>query len=41
VSNALGAPERKQGRMAASTEAGLGVTPRWEVLGAPVLAVNG
>ena len=41
VSNALGAPERKQGRMAASKQAGLGVTPRWEVLGAPVLAVNG
>jgi L-alanine-DL-glutamate epimerase-like enolase superfamily enzyme len=40
VSNAEGAPRRVQGRMAAPTTPGLGVTPRWEVLGAPVLEVN-
>jgi len=33
---AEGAPQRVNGRMAASTEPGLGVTPRMEVLGDPV-----
>ncbi|MEZ6116707.1 MAG: cis-3-hydroxy-L-proline dehydratase [Pirellulaceae bacterium] len=33
VSNATGAPQRQDGRMAASTEPGLGITPRWDVLG--------
>jgi L-alanine-DL-glutamate epimerase-like enolase superfamily enzyme len=33
---AEGAPKRKNGRMAASRAPGLGVTPRWEVLGDPV-----
>jgi len=33
VSNAAGAPRREQGRLAASTTPGLGVTPRWEVVG--------
>jgi L-alanine-DL-glutamate epimerase-like enolase superfamily enzyme len=31
-----GAPQREQGRMAASLAPGLGVTPRWDVLGDPV-----
>ncbi|MDG1896426.1 MAG: mandelate racemase/muconate lactonizing enzyme family protein [Fuerstiella sp.] len=35
VSNADGAPQRKNGRMAASTEAGLGVRPRFDLLGDP------
>ena len=39
VSNAAGAPQRQDGRMAASTLPGLGVEPRWEVLGKPVLSV--
>ena len=39
VSNADGAPQRKRGRMAAPTGAGLGVTPRMDVLGEPVLVV--
>lgn len=39
VSIADGAPHRVNGRMAASTQPGLGVTPRVEVLGKPVLEV--
>lgn len=39
VSNAEGAPRRVNGRMAASTSPGLGVTPRWDVLGAPLVEV--
>jgi cis-L-3-hydroxyproline dehydratase len=39
VSNADGAPRRINGRMAAPTTPGLGVTPRWDVLGAPVLEI--
>jgi hypothetical protein len=39
VSNAAGAPQRVNGRMAASTAPGLGVIPRAEVLGEPVLVV--
>jgi L-alanine-DL-glutamate epimerase-like enolase superfamily enzyme len=35
VSNADGAPQRKNGRMAASTEPGLGVQPRFDLLGDP------
>jgi L-alanine-DL-glutamate epimerase-like enolase superfamily enzyme len=41
VSTAEGAPRRRQGRMAASTEPGLGVRPRMKVLGTPVLEVGG
>ncbi len=33
---ATGAPQRKQGRLAASTQPGLGIEPRLEVLGTPV-----
>jgi len=36
VSNAEGAPQRENGRMAAGTAPGLGVTPRWDALGPPV-----
>ncbi|SPE43356.1 Mandelate racemase/muconate lactonizing protein [Candidatus Sulfopaludibacter sp. SbA3] len=39
VSNAAGAPPRHAGRLAASTEPGLGIIPRWEILGEPVLHV--
>lgn len=40
VSTAEGAPQRVNGRMAASVEPGLGVTPREEVLGDPVLDLS-
>jgi L-alanine-DL-glutamate epimerase-like enolase superfamily enzyme len=40
VSLAEGAPQRKQGRMAASTAPGLGIMPRAEVLGKPVVVVE-
>jgi cis-L-3-hydroxyproline dehydratase len=39
VSNAEGAPQRTNGRLAASTAPGLGVTPRWDVLGPAVVEV--
>ena len=40
VSTAEGAPQRKGGRMAASTRPGLGVEPRMDVLGKPVVVVE-
>jgi L-alanine-DL-glutamate epimerase-like enolase superfamily enzyme len=40
VSIAEGAPQRVQGRMAASTRPGLGITPRLDVLGKPVLELS-
>ena len=40
VSIAEGAPQRKHGRLAASTAPGLGVEPRLEVLGKPVVVVE-
>ncbi|MCI0464608.1 MAG: mandelate racemase/muconate lactonizing enzyme family protein [Gemmataceae bacterium] len=40
VSLAAGAPRRAGGRMAAPTAPGLGVTPRPEVLGKPVLVIE-
>jgi L-alanine-DL-glutamate epimerase-like enolase superfamily enzyme len=40
VSLAEGAPVRTRGHMAASTEPGLGITPRMEVLGEPVMMVG-
>lgn len=40
VSTAKNAPQRKNGRMAAPTAPGLGVEPRMEVLGKPVLVVK-
>ena len=39
VSTAAGAPQRRQGFMAASSESGLGITPRMEVLGKRVVEV--
>jgi L-alanine-DL-glutamate epimerase-like enolase superfamily enzyme len=39
VSTAEGAPRRVQGRMAASTAPGLGIAPRMDVLGRPVVVV--
>ena len=39
VKIAEGAPERKNGRLAASESPGLGVEPSWEVLGEPVLSI--
>jgi L-alanine-DL-glutamate epimerase-like enolase superfamily enzyme len=40
VSIADGAPQRVHGRMSASTEPGLGVSPKMDVLGAPVLEIS-
>src|SRR6185436_6023942 len=40
VSIAEGAPQRKNGRMAASTAPGLGITPRMDVLGKPVVVIE-
>jgi len=40
VSTADGAPRRVNGRMAASTRPGLGITPKMEVLGKPVLTIE-
>jgi L-alanine-DL-glutamate epimerase-like enolase superfamily enzyme len=40
VSIAEGAPQREQGRMAASTAPGLGVKPRFDVLREPVVVVS-
>jgi L-alanine-DL-glutamate epimerase-like enolase superfamily enzyme len=40
VSIADGAPRRVNGRLAASTAPGLGVTPRFDVLGKPVVEVS-
>lgn len=37
---ATGGPSRKEGRMAASTAPGLGIDPRMDVLGQPVVAVG-
>jgi L-alanine-DL-glutamate epimerase-like enolase superfamily enzyme len=40
VSAAQGAPQRVNGRMAASTAPGLGISPRMDVLGPPVVTVS-
>jgi L-alanine-DL-glutamate epimerase-like enolase superfamily enzyme len=40
VSIAEGAPRRVTGRMAASTQTGLGITPRMDVLGKPLLDIS-
>jgi hypothetical protein len=40
VSIASGAPQRVNGRMAASVAPGLGITPRMDVLGDAVFAVG-
>ncbi len=41
VSTATGAPQRAQGRLAASTAPGLGIEPRPDVLGSPVMEFGG
>lgn len=40
VSNAAGAPQRSNGRMSASTKPGLGIEPKMNVLGRPVLEIR-
>lgn len=40
VSTAAGAPQRMQGRLAASNAPGLGITPRWDVVGKPVVEIT-
>ena len=40
VSTAEGAPQRDHGRMAASTASGLGISPKWDVLGDAVVDVS-
>jgi hypothetical protein len=40
VSTAAGAPQRVHGRMAASKSPGLGIAPKMDVLGKPVLVVE-
>ncbi len=40
VSTAKGAPQRHNGRMAASTESGLGIAPKMDVLGVPVVDIK-
>ncbi|HKM76651.1 MAG TPA: mandelate racemase, partial [Candidatus Bathyarchaeia archaeon] len=40
VSTADGAPRRVNGRMATSTRSGLGVKPKMEILGEPVLIIE-
>jgi len=40
VSTADGAPQRVNGRMAASKEPGLGIRPKMDVLGAPVVEIR-
>lgn len=40
VSIAEGTPQRNQGRMAASTRPGLGITPKRDILGKAVLVVG-
>jgi cis-L-3-hydroxyproline dehydratase len=39
VNIAAGAPQRKDGRLAASGAPGLGIEPRWDVLGDPVISI--
>ena len=39
VSTATGAPQRVNGRMAASTQPGLGIRPKMDVLGPPVVTI--
>jgi L-alanine-DL-glutamate epimerase-like enolase superfamily enzyme len=40
VSTAEGAPQRRDGRMSAPTGPGLGIEPRLEVLGDPVIDID-
>jgi L-alanine-DL-glutamate epimerase-like enolase superfamily enzyme len=40
VSTAVGAPQRQHGRMSASTDPGLGIKPKMDVLGEPLVTVE-
>jgi L-alanine-DL-glutamate epimerase-like enolase superfamily enzyme len=40
VSTAAGAPRREHGRMRASDSPGLGIVPRWDVLGPPLVDIH-
>lgn len=40
VSIAIGAPQRDHGRLAAGLTPGLGIEPRWDVVGKPVLSIG-
>ena len=40
VSIAEGAPQRQNGRMATGKAPGLGITPRWDVLGKPLFSIG-
>jgi L-alanine-DL-glutamate epimerase-like enolase superfamily enzyme len=40
VSTAAGAPQRKDGRMAAPSGPGMGIKPMMDVLGAPVVQIE-
>ncbi len=40
VSTAEGAPQRREGRMSASLAPGLGIEPKWGLLGKPELVVE-
>ena len=40
VTTADGAPQRSNGRMSASDQPGLGIAPKMDVLGKPVLEIN-
>ena len=40
VSTAEGAPRRRRGKMAASSQPGLGIRPRARLLGAPLVSVG-
>ncbi|HBO52193.1 MAG TPA: mandelate racemase, partial [Planctomycetes bacterium] len=40
VSTADGAPQRQDGRLAASTAPGLGIEPKFDVLGDPVFEIS-
>ena len=40
VTTANGAPQRENGRMRASSEPGLGIVPRLEVLGQPLIEIS-
>ena len=40
VTTADGAPQRNNGRMSASDQAGLGIAPKMDILGKPVIEIN-
>ena len=40
ISTANGAPQRKNGRMSASNNPGLGITPKFDILGQPEIEIN-